>query len=367
MGRKLAHIEQIIDINSIPDADKIEVCTVLGWKCVVGKGEFKIGDMIIYVEVDSIMPDKPEYEFLKSRKFRIRTIKLRKQISQGLVLPISTLSTDLGKFKIGRDVTKWLEVTKYLSPSEIKELERAKIDANKLKKYMMRYSWFRRLFLSRTGKQKFPFWVFKTDEERIQNIPQVLKQFKDYKCSVTEKIDYQSVTFTSKLVPRFNSFLGRLIPSKKVIFVIASRNLQVTDKNTLYWKIAKKYNLEVICKKYPGIIIQGEQGGPGVQANKYKLDEHKLFVFNIIKDGRFLDAAQMHMFCLNHNLEEVPFLDFIRLNQFGTVDELLKFAEGKSRINPDIEREGIVIRYIFDGKKILSFKAVSNKFLLKYD
>ena len=183
MDRKLAHVEIIEEIFSIPNADKIEMVKVLGWECVVKKGEFKVGEKIVYVEVDSVMPEKPEYEFLRERKFRIRTIRLRGQISQGLVLPLSALPQNSSYFSIGHDVTELLGITKYLSPSEQSELqqqeEKIKFEKNRFKKFMMRYSWFRKFFLSRKQKSGFPYWVSKTDEERIQNIPHVLEQFKD--------------------------------------------------------------------------------------------------------------------------------------------------------------------------------------------
>jgi hypothetical protein len=212
-NRSLAHIEIVESLSPIKDADKIEVAKILGWECVVKKGEFKVGDKIIYVEIDSVMPEEPQYEFLRDKKFRIRTIKLRGQVSQGLVLPIISENFDLSNFPIGSDVTELLGITKYLSPSEQSEFqkqeERIKFEKNKLKKFMMRYSWFRKIFLSRKQKQGFPYWVSKTDEERVQNIPQrILDLYKDEFVYVTEKIDYQSVTFTNKMIPRFNNWFG---------------------------------------------------------------------------------------------------------------------------------------------------------------
>lgn len=171
--RKLAHIELISALSPIEGADNIEVATVLGWQCVVKKGEFKVGDLIIYVEVDSVMPEKPEYEFLRDKKFRVRTIKLRGQVSQGLVLPLSILDIyvkEKGGLKFlksalqpGDDVTNYLGITKYLSPSEREEISQTKIKLanrkNKLKKFMMRYSWFRRIFLSKKPKNEFPYYA----------------------------------------------------------------------------------------------------------------------------------------------------------------------------------------------------------------
>ena len=154
MERKLAHIEKIEWIKEIEGADKIELCGVLGWQCVIAKKDnFQVGDTVIYCEVDSVMPEKPEFEFLRDRKFRIRTIKLKGQVSQGLVLPISMLNK---KVNIGDDVTDLLGITKYLSPSELDEIQQQerniKLEKNRLKKYLMRYSFFRKLFLSKKQK-----------------------------------------------------------------------------------------------------------------------------------------------------------------------------------------------------------------------
>lgn len=165
--RKLAHIELIESLTPIEGADKIEVAQVLGWQCVVKKGEFNVGEKIIYIEVDSVVPDEPQFEFLRDRKFRVRTIKLKGQVSMGLVIPIPKPLKDNA---IGTDVTSYLNITKYLSPSEQEEISqqarKLANEKNKLKKFMMRYSWFRKLFLNRTQKQSFPYWVSKTDEPR---------------------------------------------------------------------------------------------------------------------------------------------------------------------------------------------------------
>ncbi len=381
MERSLAHIEKIDWIRPIENADAIELCGVLGWQCVVAKKDnLKVGDFVIYIEIDSIVPDKPEFEFLKDRKFRVRTIKLRGEISQGLVLPVDYLKTNsdfwgksIGFFgKVGEDCTEALGITKYLSPSEREEVtdEQRKIalEKNRLKKYMMRYSWFRKLFLSRKQKSGFPYWVSKTDEERIQNLgDKFIQEHADRTVYITEKIDYQSGTWTSKELPKYIGLLGKLIPIKKVLFVVASRNLQTNDKESLYWQIAEKYNLEFICKKYPGIIIQGEQGNSKVQGNKYGLTEPKMWVFNIIlPTGYHLDYDEMEAFCKSNKLDVVPLLWKMKMSDIGsTVNDFIQFAKGKSTL-ANIHREGVVIRCIEDGKKILSFKSINNDFLLKY-
>lgn len=375
--RKLAHIEKIEWIRPIDGADSIELCGILGWQCVIAKKDnFKVGDYVIYCEVDSIMPEKPEFEFLRDRKFRIRTIKLRGELSQGLVLPISIFNRicgyELKEFDLGDDLTEDLGIIKYLSPSEREDLaeEQLKIalEKNRLKKYMMRYSWFKKLFLSKKQKSGFPYWVQKTDEERIQNLgDKFIQENANKVVYVTEKIDYQSGTWTSKEIPKYSGYLGKLLPMKKILFVVASRNLQTNNRDSLYWQIAEKYNLESICKKYPGIIIQGEQGNSKVQGNKYGIKEPKMWVFNVIMpDGYNLARKEMEDFCVAHKLDIVPLVRICKISDIGsTVGDFLEFCKGKSTL-ANIQREGVVVRCIEDGKKIISFKCINNDFLLKY-
>lgn len=376
MERRLAHIEKIEWIKPIDGADAIELCGVLGWQCVIAKKDkFNVGDVVVYIEVDSVVPERPEFEFLRDRKFRVRTIKLRGQVSQGLVLPMSCLPNKSIKHTepFGFDVTEILGITKYLTPSEQDEIskqeEAIKLEKNRLKKYMMRYSWFRRMFLSRKQKSGFPYWVQKTDEERIQNLGnKFIEDNSDKVVYVTEKIDYQSGTWTSKQVPSFNGILGRIIPIKKTLFVVASRNLQTNNKSSLYWKIAEKYGLESICKEHAGIIIQGEQGDTKVQGNKYGIREPKMWVFSIIMpDGKTLDYPEMESFCKQNKLDIVPYLGYYKLSDIGTtVNDFVEFAKGKSTLS-NIHREGVVIRCVENGKKLISFKSINPDFLLKYD
>lgn len=373
--RKLAHIEQIISIEPIPGADLIEKVTVLGWSCVAQKSNnFKEGDLVVYIETDSILPEIPKFEFLRDRKFRVRIIKLKGQISMGLVLPLTDIPSNVPvkSWKCGDDVTELLGITKYLSPSERTEIEQLensiKLEKSKLKKFLMRYSFFRRLFLSKKGKSGFPYWCHKTDEERIQNIPHVLEQFKDKEVYVTEKIDYQSGTWTGKMVSNTTPLIGKLLP-KKYQFVVCSRNLTTNDKASLYWKIARKYNLEQILKENPTLTIQGEQGDTKVQGNKYCITEPTMWVFNIIdhEKGYHYNWYEMEKFCDKYKLLQPPLVEIFNLSKLGsTVQELVEFSKGKSVINPNVEREGIVVRCIENGKKILSFKVINPLFLLKY-
>lgn len=371
--RKLAHIELIESLSPIDGADKIEVAHVLGWQCVVKKGEFKAGDKIVYIEVDSVMPEKPEFEFLRDRKFRVKTIKLKGQISQGLVIPIDNCLTQPIKLDVGIDVTELVGITKYLSPSEREEIKKVEVNQARLTRFMKRYSWYRKLFLTRKQKEGFPYWVSKTDEERIQNIPQVLKQFADKEVYVTEKVDYQSVTFTGKMVPNATPVVCKFLP-KKFQFVVCSRNLTTNDKNSLYWKIAQKYNIEQILRDNPTLTIQGEQGDTNVQGNKYGIKEPTMWVFNIIDHEKnyHFNRQEIEAFCEQYKLNIVPIANnekyyIKKLSKLGsTVQELVELSKGKS-VLANIQREGVVVRCVDNGQKLLSFKVINPDFLLKYE
>lgn len=157
----------------------------------------------------------------------------------------------------------------------------------------------------------------------------------------------------------------------KYQFVVCSRNLTTNDKNSLYWKIAKKYNLEQILRENPYLTIQGEQGDTKVQGNKYDITEPTMWVFNITDHEKnyHYNREEIVKFCGKYSLRAVPGLhNNIKLSDLGsTVQELVEFSKGKSSINPNVEREGIVVRCIENGKKLLSFKVINLDFLLKYN
>lgn len=383
MERNLAHIEEIKWIKPIENADNIELCGVLGWQCVIAKKDnFKVGDKIIYVEIDSIMPQTSEFEFLKNKNYRIKTLKIRGVLSQGLVLPLSILNNNtkpLNEYSIGEDVTKLLGITKYLSPSERNELysekKITKYNKNRIKKFLMKYSLFRKLILPKKQSNEFPSWCSKSDETRIQSLDweRVFEDFKNKKVYVTEKIDGQSVLFTSTYTQNNTPIIGKYLP-KRWKFIVASRNFINNDKNSLYWKVARKYNIEKILKENPFITIQGEQCDTKVQGNKYGIKEPMFWVFNVIdhKTNYQYDWVEIQTFCLKYNLPTVPILKvkntyFPKLSTIGkTIEDFLEFSRGKSTL-ADIPREGVVIRCIENGRKLLSFKVVNNDFLLKYN
>jgi len=354
--RKLAHVEKIVSLTSIDGADKIETALVLGWQCVVKKKEFKVGEIVVYIEVDSIVPDKPEYEFLRERKFRVRTIKLRKQISQGLVLPLSVLPE--GRYKEGQDVTELLGIIKY-DPQAQEETEESDVRMkNPFFKFMMRFSWFRKLF--KKNKGGFPKWIVKTDEERIQNMPEILIREQGTLFEVTEKLDGQSVTYFLKRNKRKDLLNG------KFEFGVCSRNNRLAKPdNSSWWNVAKQLDIENVLKKLIGeedyIVLQGEILGTNIQGNKYGVKKFEFFAFNLILPSGKIYWERMDFNMRRYGIKSVPLLDMAyRLPE--TVEDIVKFSIGKSMLKPDAWREGIVVRNYNKG---ISFKVINPEFLLK--
>jgi len=365
--RKLASIQRIVSLSPIEGADKIEKAVVLGWELVVAKKDsFKVGDKVCYCEIDSILPDKPEFEFLIDRKFRIKTIKLKGQVSQGICFPLSILPK--GNYKEGDDVTNLIGVRKYNPQAEFehKEADRlAAIDKNRLTKFFKRLAWYRRLFF-KPKRVPFPAFIKKTDEDRIQLFPDYYERWGDLTFDVTEKVDGQSVTYF-------------MIPNKKIFpwdkkwkFGVCSRNFQLLKPdNSSYWTLAKELDIEkkmtVWCDDHnSGLIIQGEAVGLGIQGNKYKLDKIELFVFNVTayKNGQKFNYNQTDQFnfCYDNELKPVYWLgSATRLKP--TIPEMVESAKGCSMLNPNFPREGIVVRNY--GEHV-SFKVINIDFLLKY-
>lgn len=372
MARKLASIQKILDIQPIENADKIELATVLGWHVVVSKSEnHKIGDLVCYVEIDSQCPETPLFEFLKERKYRVKTIKLRGQISQGLIIPLDKLPK--GNYKEGQDVTKILGITKYdpEAEKENKLIEQSmKNNKNPIHKKLMKYKWYRKLYSKFTTPTKngFPTWIKKTDEDRIQVLVEKFNDIiavNDTKKALyfdsTEKLDGQSATYFIKKYKKLGLFT-------KYDFGVCSRNLRLkTPSNSSYWTIVKKHDMEGILKdmikKYNAnsIVIQGEICGTGIQGNKYQIDGYKLFVFNLIIDNKRYRTQEVKNILKPYKIETVPILD-TNVLLLPSIDEMVKNAEGKSKIYSKSDREGKVWRSCIGD---LSFKVINPKFLLK--
>ena len=351
--RKLASIQTVNTIEPIPGADAIERIRVLGWWVVSKKGEHKPGDKLVYCEIDSLLPERPEFEFLRASSFkparedatgtvtlpagfRIKTIRLRGQVSQGICFPLSILPPGAPPEE-GADVTDLLGILKWEPP----------------------------LPVGMGGKVKGPFPGFlpKTDETRVQVLEAALERHRGKTFYMTEKLDGTS----------FTAFL------RHGEFGICSRNLWMdeADESNVLVRVTRGLKLEEklrAVRERAGfdLAIQAEVIGPGIQKNKYALPTPTLRVFNVLNVDayRLVDHAVMLELLAEMHLEAVPQLGTVVLDH--SVDQLVALSEGTSVLNPKAQREGIVLRplaeeYDEDIGGRLSFKAINPKFLLKYD
>lgn len=388
-NRMLAYIQKVDSVELIPGADNIALARVLGWTLIVLKNEFKPGDKCVFFEIDSQLPgDNPVYEFLASKKFRVKTYKLNKfgVISQGLILPLEKLglSQDL---ELLTDLTEQLNVKLAIVEKGKQSFEQSK--EQKEKNYMNKHKKFfsnklvqrlmknpscrkfllRNAYKKNVAENKFPSqYVSKTDEERVQNMPYILKSEEHW--VATEKIDGTSTTFL--LVRKtFNRFE----------FFVCSRNLRLAkddnrifkNQDNIYWEMAIKYDVENKLKQYlkknkktKWVCIQGESYGEGWQNNPLKLKGHDFKVFNF-KDsekGRYNSLVGQQI-VLQMGMNWVPILDeSVVLTQFKDVDAILSYATGPSTLNDNELREGIVFRSLDSDQ---SFKAVSPEYLMRHN
>jgi len=367
--RKLASIQKITNLEPIEGADAIEKATVLGWEVVVSKGEFKVGDLCVYCEIDSILPDREEFEFLRSKKFRVKTIKLRGQISQGICFPHSLITE---KIIEGMDVTEILGVKKWCPYEEKKKSNQS----NKLTypsyipqfivNYLHKFRFVRKHFLKRSLDRTFPPEIPKTDETRVQVMQKLLDKYKGETCYITEKLDGSSIT-----VYRINGKFG-----------VCSRNVDLNRCEDKFWRTVMLHNLEQkFDKVFPegvNIAMQGELVGPGVQGNKYGLEELDIYFFNIfdISERKYVSFEYFMYVCGIMAEKTAPILlDNFKL--INSIPEIVEMASGNSVIGNESLREGIVIRPIkeiedtnFSGKLVrnrVSFKSINREFLLKHE
>jgi RNA ligase len=350
----LASIQKVIKLTPIEGADLIETATVLGWEIVIKKGEYNIGDLCTYIQIDTIVPDKPEFEFLRERKFRVRTIKLRKQISQGLLVPVPA-----GKWKEGDDVSEIIGVKKYDKPDNNPDRsEKPRMPKSGIAKwiYLFKYNFLFKLFpfLEPKTRSSFPkHLVSITDEERIQNIPQVLEKYAGKTFVVSYKLDGSSITIIH------NKVLGI---SK---FRICSRRFELHDKRNDWYKVFVATNFAAeIAKlvayfKTDDIIVQGEAIGK-FNGNHHQLKQDEIRLFNILVDGKRISQGEFIDVCTTNNIPHCPMYTTIILQH--TLPEIIKLSEIKDVLNPTVEAEGLVWRCVEDN---LSFKVINNKFLLK--
>ena len=360
MERKLASIKKIDKITKHPNADSLEICHVGGWKVVTKIGEYTEGDLAVYFEVDSFLPIEEDFEFLRKSSykkmgdiegFRLKTIKLRQELSQGLLLPLSILEKG-DEMKIGISKQPWgdqLQLGPYDDAIVIEE--GADVTA-----YMcvLKYEPPIPACLSGIVKGNFPGWGRKTDQERAQNLTNKinLEITKGSRFEITIKLDGTSMS----------------VGKNRDAIVVCSRNLSLNidqEGNTLV-DVAKSKGLLDRISEFGNIMISGELCGPGIQTNREKLKEHRFFVFDIfdVDRGEYLDAKKRMEIVESLGLDHVPILnESVKLDDIGlnSLDDILSYANGES-LNSSV-REGLVFKKI-DGS--FSFKAISNGFLLKF-
>jgi len=346
--RNLASVQVIKSLADVPNSDNLQLASVLGWKVVVSKGDgYREGDPVVYCEIDSLLPERPEFEFLRKNSykparhdlpagFRIRTQKLRGQVSQGICFPLSVLPPGTPAAP-GTDVTEALGILKWEPPAAVGMGSRA--------------------------KGSLPAFIQKTDETRVQVIEDVLQRHRGKTFYVTEKLDGTS----------FTAFI------RGGAFGLCSRNLLLdeTDEGGVIPHAAKFLRVREKLEDLRvglgrDVAVQGELVGPGIQKNKYGLTAPELYVFNLVDldTGKLLPVSDLTTSVPAFGFKVVPVVGDVVLNH--TVDELVELAKGASVLNPATKREGIVLRTpveeydpTLDGR--LSFKVINPDFLLKYD
>lgn len=417
--RELCYVVYVEEIRPLEGYDRVEYARIgAGWWVVVRKGQFKVDDLAIYFEIDSKVPEKEPFMFLESKKFRVRTQKMCKVVSQGLLMSAEDFGwkfiknairdgegsvTDTYRYiedeygntiTVGTFLTKKLGVTYYSPEDEQRKapsidkyqkmvMRHKKLFKNKFIAWLYSKNFGKKLLFKFLGKKKdkktdWPSWVVKTDEERCQNCPWLFPG-NDEEWVATEKVDGTSTTFTVRGFGKKRQFL---VCSRNVVYDTPEKN----DKNfykdsdgNVYLEMANKYNVEKVIGEYLDklkleepdtefVTVQAETFGGNIQKRDYSTNKHDLRVFNIIigfnngvETVRLNPVAGTEVAEKELHMPFVPIVD-AKFKIPETCEELLSLAGGKSVIDGGM-REGLVFRSK-DGKR--SFKAVDNEFLLKY-
>ena len=349
MSRKLASIQRIWKIEPIIGADRIELAHCEGWQCVVNKGQFSVGDDAVYFEIDSFLPIRPEFEFLRTSSykktdimgegFRLRTQKFRGQVSQGLLLPVSAFPELYDKqmygYKVGDDVTELLGVKKW----EIEE----------------------RATTGGTVIGTLPTDVPHTDETRVQSEPGLIQEFTGLNYYISTKMDGSSHS----------------ISIDENGFHVCGHNYEYKDDgSSSFYELVKergyKEKMEQLMNScgMKTLTIQGELCAPGIQKNRLRLQKPEWYVFTVCVDGKRVSLQVMQNICVALGMVTVPIEEVgVDLQaKYPTVESLLERADGEYPNGG--KKEGIVVRpatpvYSKTIGDYLSMKVVNNKYLLK--
>jgi RNA ligase (TIGR02306 family) len=375
MERKLASIRKVKEIFPIEGADVIEVAVVDGWKVVTKKGEYKPGDLCVYCEIDSFLPIREEFEFLRKSSFkkmggqegfRLKTIRLRGQVSQGLLLPLSVLEGP-DEMKIGISPQPHGDQVQLGPYDDALVIEEGADVSN----HLGIVKWEPPIPAELAGKVKglFPSFIRKTDEERVQNLARNYAGWglsSQHQFYVAEKLDGSSATyyFNDGVFGVCSRNLELAEPEEFVPgTVLGSDGIERPKQENTFWKVARELDLSTkLAAVGYNICLQGELIGEGIQGNPYKIKGQTVKFFNAfnIDTQEYLGLRDFVAIITLLGLDHVPILDApFQLPE--TVDEMLKYAEGYSYLNPQTQREGVVVRSL---DRTISFKAISNQFLL---
>ena len=403
-NRELVYVSIVDEIKPIPGYDRVEYARVNGWWCIVQKDQFKVGDPAIYFEIDSRVPsDRECFAFLEKRNYKIKTLRMCKVISQGLLMhprdfgwtikedndgtPVIETYISGKDYKLHRPddesrfLTSLLGVTyaddadnkrKANSGDKYKAMaaRRPNIFRKKWARWMMRREWGRKIMYFFFGQKKkkgnsWPSHICqKTDVERVQNMMWVFKSHKLYVAS--EKVDGSSMTVACE-PKKFGLGYNYYVCSRNVVF--KDENQKCFYDDNIYFEMYKKYNLrDIITRilvdyKLPNVALQMEVYGDKVQKRDYSIKEHRIAVFHIVSGGRKLNMDMAMEICEKYGLPHVPIVDD-NYELPDTIEELQEFVEGAPSALDGKMREGIVFYDKETGQEY--FKFVSPNYLLKY-
>jgi RNA ligase (TIGR02306 family) len=329
MSENLATIQRVKNVRNCPESDNLDICNILGWQVVVKRNEFAENDLCIYICIDTILPEKPEFEFLRNKHFRIRPIRLRKQESAGIAFPLSILPVKETPYVEGEDVSNIIEVVHYEKPLSPQ--------------------------LAGQAIGNFPGFLKITDEDNLRSYPDAIPELYSRPYYITQKIDGSSFTCFIN-----NNEFG--VCSRRI-------HLKETEGNG-FWKLARRYDIENILKKaFPdmNIAIQSEIYGNGIQKNPLGIKETDMALFNIfdINNRTYLDYDKLVAFTTEYKIPMVPLINEGTTFHY-TLEELIKLANEQKYSNGNV-CEGLVCRpkesfYSTILKKYWSGKVISESY-----